>query len=55
MAAEQFFALTVDSSLRLASLGLKIEAAHVERRVCSSVDLFLEGVRRPPSGKPPTS
>lgn len=52
MAAEQFFALTVDSSLRLASLGIKIEATQIERRVCSCVDLFLDGVRCPPSGEP---
>jgi AcrR family transcriptional regulator len=50
MAAEQFFALAVDSSLQLASLGIKIEAAQIEQRVSSCVDLFLEGVKLPPSG-----
>lgn len=45
MAAEQFFALAVDSSLRLASLGIEIDTTQVERRVRSLVDLFLEGVK----------
>jgi AcrR family transcriptional regulator len=54
MAAEQFFALAVDSSLRLAALGIRIEATQIEERVCSSVDLFLEGARCSPSRGPQT-
>lgn len=49
MAAEQFLSLAVDSSLRLAYLGIKASVKQIEQRVCASVDLFLVGVRRPDS------
>lgn len=45
MAAEQFLSLAVDSSLRLAYLGIKVGAEEIKRQVRSSVDLFLVGVK----------
>lgn len=46
VAAEQFMSLTVDNSLRLASLGIKVKQKDIEQWVQSSVDLFLMGVKR---------
>lgn len=42
MAAEQFLSLAVDRNLRLACLGLAVDAEHWVR---ASVDLFLAGVQ----------
>ena len=43
-AAEQFMSLVIDSSLRLAALGIGGgDADDVEARVCAAVDLFLNG------------
>lgn len=44
--AEQFISLVVDSSLRLAALGLATEAPDIDARVHAAVDLFLHGARR---------
>jgi TetR/AcrR family transcriptional regulator, mexJK operon transcriptional repressor len=43
-AAGHFLSLVVDSSLRLAAMGLSSRASHIERRVSEAVDLFLYGV-----------
>lgn len=47
MAADQFMSLAVDSSLRLASLGIKATPRQIEQWVRAAVDLFLSGARRP--------
>jgi TetR/AcrR family transcriptional regulator, mexJK operon transcriptional repressor len=44
-AAEYFMSLVVDSSLRMAALGLSSGAPDIESRVGGAVDLFLYGVR----------
>jgi AcrR family transcriptional regulator len=44
-AAEQFMSLVIDSSLRLAALGIGSGAASIEDRVRAAVDLFLNGAR----------
>lgn len=44
-AAEHFMSLVVDSSLRMAVLGLSSGASDVESRVRGAVDVFLNGVR----------
>jgi TetR/AcrR family transcriptional regulator, mexJK operon transcriptional repressor len=44
-AAEYFMSLVVDSSLRMAALGLSSGASDIESRVGGAVDLFLYGVR----------
>jgi TetR/AcrR family transcriptional regulator, mexJK operon transcriptional repressor len=46
MAADQFMSLAVDSSLRLANLGIKSDPSQIERRVHAAVDLFLSVVSR---------
>ena len=46
-AAEQFISLVIDSSLRLAVLGIKAADRSIEDRVRAAVDLFLNGARRP--------
>jgi AcrR family transcriptional regulator len=45
-AAEQFFNLTFDSSLRLASFGVAFSPRAIEERIGAAVDLFLSGARR---------
>jgi TetR/AcrR family transcriptional regulator, mexJK operon transcriptional repressor len=45
LAAEHFMSLVVDSSLRMAALGLSSGTSDVERRVHGAVDIFLNGVR----------
>jgi TetR/AcrR family transcriptional repressor of mexJK operon len=45
-AAEQFMSLVIDSSLRLAALGMKPRGTDIEGRVRAAVDLFLNGARR---------
>jgi TetR/AcrR family transcriptional repressor of mexJK operon len=44
-AAEQFISLVVDSSLRLAALGLADDTPDIDARVRAAVDLFLHGAR----------
>ncbi|HWG81090.1 MAG TPA: TetR/AcrR family transcriptional regulator C-terminal domain-containing protein [Stellaceae bacterium] len=46
-AAEQFMSLVIDSSLRLAVLGIAPRARDIEGRVRAAVGLFLNGARRP--------
>jgi AcrR family transcriptional regulator len=46
-AAEQFVSLVIDSSLRLAALGIKPRGRDIEGRIRTAVDLFLNGARRP--------
>ena len=45
-AAEQFLSLVIDSSLRMAVLGLDRHPSGTESRVRRAVDLFLNGARR---------
>src|SRR6185312_14993213 len=45
-AAEQFMSLVIDSSLRLATLGIKPGGRTIEDRIRAAVDLFLNGARR---------
>jgi AcrR family transcriptional regulator len=45
-AAEQFMSLTVDTSLRLGSFGLKSTPREIEDRMRAAVDLFLNGACR---------
>jgi TetR/AcrR family transcriptional regulator, mexJK operon transcriptional repressor len=45
-AAEQFMSLVIDSSLRLAALGIKSGHPDIEGRIGAAVDLFLNGARR---------
>jgi TetR/AcrR family transcriptional repressor of mexJK operon len=45
-AAEQFMSLVIDSSLRLAALGIKSGGGDIETRIHAAVDLFLDGRRR---------
>lgn len=47
-AAEQFFSLVVDSSLRLAAFGIGPDRRDIPDRVRAAVTLFLNGVRRRP-------
>jgi AcrR family transcriptional regulator len=46
-AAEQFMSLVIDSSLRLATLGIQPRESNIEDRIRAAVDLFLNGARRP--------
>ena len=46
-AAEQFMSLVIDSSLRLAVLGIEPRDRTIEDRLRAAVDLFLNGARRP--------
>ena len=46
-AAEQFMSLVIDSSLRLAVLGIEPRDRTIEDRIRAAVDLFLNGARRP--------
>jgi TetR/AcrR family transcriptional regulator, mexJK operon transcriptional repressor len=46
LAAELFMSLTIDSSLRLANLGIELTPRQIEEWVRASVDLFLSGARR---------
>ncbi|HYM31174.1 MAG TPA: TetR/AcrR family transcriptional regulator C-terminal domain-containing protein [Candidatus Cybelea sp.] len=46
VAAEQFMSLVIDSSLRLAALGINPRPRDIESRVRLAVDLFLNGARR---------
>jgi hypothetical protein len=39
--------LVIDSSLRLAALGIKLRDRNIEGRIRAAVDLFLNGTRRP--------
>lgn len=45
-AAEQFMSLVIDSSLRLAALGIRSGNRDIETRIRAAVDLFLNGARR---------
>lgn len=45
-AAEQFMSLVIDSSLRLAALGIDTGPPDIEGSVRAAVDLFLNGARR---------
>jgi TetR/AcrR family transcriptional regulator, mexJK operon transcriptional repressor len=45
-AAEQFMSLVIDSSLRLAALGIRPGNRDIEGRIRAAVDLFLNGARR---------
>ena len=45
--AEQFMSLVIDSSLRLAALGITPRSRDIEGRIRAAVDLFLNGARRP--------
>jgi TetR/AcrR family transcriptional regulator, mexJK operon transcriptional repressor len=45
-AAEQFMSLVIDTSLRMAALGLGAKNPDIEARVRAAVDLFLNGARR---------
>jgi TetR/AcrR family transcriptional repressor of mexJK operon len=45
-AAEQFMSLVIDSSLRLAALGIRSGNLDIEGRIRTAVDLFLNGARR---------
>jgi AcrR family transcriptional regulator len=45
-AAEQFLGLVIDSSLRLAAMGVATGSCDIEGRVRAAVDLFLNGTRR---------
>ncbi len=45
-AAEQFMSLAVDRNLRLAYLGIRVNAEQIETWVRASVELFLAGVMR---------
>ena len=45
-AAEQFMSLVIDSSLRLAVLGIRPGDRAIEDRIRTAVDLFLNGARR---------
>lgn len=47
-AAEQFMSLVIDSSLRLAALGIGPGPSDVEHRLRDAVDLFLNGALRSP-------
>jgi AcrR family transcriptional regulator len=44
-AAEQFMSLVIDTSLRLAALGIGSGSVSIEDRVRAAVDLFLNGAR----------
>jgi len=44
--AEQFMSLVIDSSLRLAALGIRSGNPDIEGRIRTAVDLFLNGARR---------
>src|SRR5262249_51641127 len=44
-AAEQFMSLVIDTSLRLAALGIRSGSVSIEDRVRAAVDLFLNGAR----------
>lgn len=46
MAAEQFMSLAIDSHLRLAYLGMKINPKQIRTWVRASVDLFVAGISR---------